>query len=187
MEKRVIPVTQYSKVRLRLLEEKDLPLTLEWRNQYHIRRWFFNSVVIQPEAHNNWYRQYSGRDDDFVFIIEDIQDDYRPIGQIAIYHINWQEQKAEYGRLMIGESSASGKGLAHDATKAVLQIAFEYLELKEVYLEVFSNNTKAIAVYKKAGFKVTSQDNHILHMKIFALDFLDSPAAKGTEAQENRT
>ena len=39
------------KVRLRLLAEADLPLTLGWRNQAQIRRWFFYSELITPAQH----------------------------------------------------------------------------------------------------------------------------------------
>ena len=59
------------RIRLRLLEEQDLPQTLAWRNQDHIRRWFFSSERLTPEQHAGWFARYRQRDDDFVFIIEE--------------------------------------------------------------------------------------------------------------------
>ena len=166
MAKRSIAPRQDERVRLRLLHADDLPRTLAWRNQDHIRRWFFFSDPLTPQQHAAWFEQYRDRDDDFVFIIEDVQAGGIPVGQVAIYHIDWPARRAEFGRLMIGEASAAGKGLARLATQMVLRIAFEDLALDEVYLEVFTNNLAAISVYEKSGFKVTDQDASVVKMNI---------------------
>jgi diamine N-acetyltransferase len=166
MSKRPLASRQDDRVRLRLLLAGDLPRTLAWRNQDHIRRWFFFSDPLTPEQHAAWFEQYQERDDDFVFIIEDVQGSGAPVGQVAIYHIDWPARRAEFGRLMIGEPSAAGKGLARAATELVLRIAFEDLALDEVYLEVFANNAAAISIYEKSGFKLTDQDASVLKMNI---------------------
>src|SRR5208282_4845185 len=100
--KRQLAPLQAGRIRLRLLEEQDLPRTLAWRNQDHIRRWFFFSERLTPEQHAAWFVSYRQRDDDFVFIIEEAGDG-RPIGQVALYHVDWLAGTAEFGRLMIGE------------------------------------------------------------------------------------
>ena len=38
------------RLRLRLLEERDLPLTLAWRNQDQVRRWFLHDQPIAPTS-----------------------------------------------------------------------------------------------------------------------------------------
>jgi hypothetical protein len=59
MPKRSLPACE--KVSLpALLRSDDLPLTLRWRNQDQIRRWFFFSDLIAPEEHANWFEQYRG-------------------------------------------------------------------------------------------------------------------------------
>ena len=156
MPKRELPPFEYGRVRLRLLREGDLPLTRGWRNQDHIRRWFFSSDVLSSEQHQNWFDQYRERDDDFTFIIEEVQTAYRPVGQVALYHVDWPARRAEFGRLMIGEADAAGKGLAFSAAQAALQIAFDSLALEEVYLEVYASNQRAIKIYEAVGFKTTA-------------------------------
>jgi hypothetical protein len=81
-------------------------MTLAWRNQDHIRTWFFHSDVITPEQHRRWFDAYRGRDDDFVFVIEETEELRRPVGQVALYYIDWEPGTAEYGRLMIGDTDA---------------------------------------------------------------------------------
>lgn len=166
MSKRALLPFESEKVRLRLLREDDLPLTLLWRNQDHIRRWFVHSDIITPEQHAGWFRQYQERDDDFVFIIEERATGNRPVGQVSIYHIDWAAGRAEFGRLMIGEPDASGKGLAFAATRAALQIAIERLALQEIYLEVYASNNRAIAIYEGAGFKVAHQTADMIYMTV---------------------
>ena len=166
MAKLEIPPFTHGPIRLRLLDEADLPLTLKWRNQDHIRRWFFYSKIILPEQHTAWFQSYRERDDDFVFIIEEIETGSRPIGQVAIYNIDWQARQGEFGRLMIGETDAVGKGLAKTATIAAIEIAHNQLGISHIYLEVYAHNHPALAIYKKIGFSKIDEEDGIIRMII---------------------
>jgi RimJ/RimL family protein N-acetyltransferase len=173
MTKRHIPALQSNQVRLRLLSEADISMTRLWRNQDHIRKWFFCSDLITPEQQCAWYEQYKDRDDDFVFIIEDVNASRRPVGQVALYHIDWNKREAEYGRLMIGEPDATGKGFARTATHLVLQIAFVHLRLELVYLEFIANNSKAFGMYQSVGFHITQTRENVYHMEIIQQHYLN--------------
>jgi RimJ/RimL family protein N-acetyltransferase len=162
--KRLIPPLAGERVVLRLLEEADLPRTLGWRNQDHIRRWFVHSDVITPEQHRRWFDGYRERDDDFVFVIEETRDLRKPVGQVSLYRIDWARHRAEYGRLMIGEADAVGRGLAHEGTAVLLQYATTTLALREIELEVFAENAAAIAIYSACGFRMQEQRGPLLHM-----------------------
>ena len=165
--KKNIPPIYSDRLRLRLLEEKDLPLTLSWRNQDSIRKWFFHSDLIYLEQHLSWFAKYQTRDDDYVFIIElSALERWIPVGQIALYNIDWTSRKAEYGRLMIGDPYAQGKGIAREATKMILDLGFSSLGLSKIYLEVFENNAAARKVYEDCGFLVRSLENNIVRMEI---------------------
>lgn len=164
MVKRYIPPMDSGRIRLRLLEESDLPMTLKWRNQDHIRRWFFNSEQITPARHWAWFEKYKERDDDYVFIIEETRTFRRPIGQAALYHIDWEAKRAEFGRLMIGEQQATGKGLARAATESLIHLALDDLGMQEVHLEVFADNAAALAIYAACGFQTTGRHGNILTM-----------------------
>jgi len=164
MGKRHLPPLQAGRVRLRLLEEQDLPRTLAWRNQDHIRRWFFFSERLTLQQHTGWFARYQQRDDDFVFIIEEAGGGLRPIGQVAIYNIDWDNGRAEFGRLMLGEPGAAGRGLAREATNAAVAVALERLGLQEIHLEVVPSNVRAIKVYEACGFEVTGSTEKAIRM-----------------------
>ena len=164
MAKRQVGPIEGGEVRLRLLEEADLPMTLAWRNEDHIRKWFLHSDIITEEQHRSWFDRYSRRDDDFVFIIEETEDLWKPVGQISLYNIDWGQRTAEYGRLMIGERDAVGKRLAKKATKLLLDYAFGSLGLEKIELEVLSGNAPALAIYRSCGFFEVSERDGLKKM-----------------------
>ena len=168
MGKRLIPPLVGERLKLRLLEENDLPHTLAWRNQEHVRRWFAHSDVITPEQHRDWFTAYRERDDDFVFVIEETHDLHKPVGQISLYRIDWARHRAEFGRLMIGETAAARRGLAREATRVLLYYATTTLGMREVELEVFADNAAAISIYAACGFQVQKARDPLLHMVLLA-------------------
>jgi RimJ/RimL family protein N-acetyltransferase len=164
--KRHIPPLATEGARLRLLEERDLALTRAWRNQDQIRRWFLTSDPITPQQHQEWFGRYKDRDDDFVFVIEETEVLKRPVGQVSLYHVDWLSGRAEYGRLMIGEEQARGRGLARRATTLLIDHAFGSMGLRELYLECLNDNHRALAVYADCGFEVVGQRGPVTLMTI---------------------
>ena len=164
MPKRFIAPLVNGRVRLRLLDEADLPMTLAWRNQNHIREWFLCSDVITPEQHRAWFDQYKDRDDDFVFIVEETQTLRRPVGQASIYHVDRDAGRAEFGRLMIGDTAAHGLGLGRLATARLVAEAHDVWNLREVYLECRAGNTGAIRIYRECNFDELSRDDRVVRM-----------------------
>jgi RimJ/RimL family protein N-acetyltransferase len=150
--KRSIDPLVKGRVRLRLLEETDLPLTLDWRNRDENRHWFFSPAVISPDQHRGWFDRYRERDDDFVFVIEETDEFKRPVGQLSLYDIDWATGRAEFGRLLIGDPEARGLGVAQLATALLVDEALEGWGLREIHLECRSTNARAIAVYAACGF-----------------------------------
>jgi diamine N-acetyltransferase len=150
--KDVITPLEHGRVRLRLLEEGDLPLTLSWRNDDDNRRWFFTTDPIALDVHRRWFAQYRDRDDDFVFVIEETETLKRPVGQLSLYRIEWNTGRAEFGRLLIGDPEAKGLGLAQLATACLTDEALDRWGLRELRCECRTINTRAIAVCAACGF-----------------------------------
>lgn len=159
-------IFENDKIILRTLREQDLNLTLSWRNQDDIRKWFVHTDIIPIDSHYQWFNKYKKLDNDFIFII--IAKDFGniPVGQISLYKIDYDNKTAEYGRLMIGNSQARGKGYAKLATKLLIKKGFEYFLLKEIYLEVKENNYRAINVYFDCGFKIVDKKDNLYIMKV---------------------
>jgi RimJ/RimL family protein N-acetyltransferase len=169
MAKRSIPPLRGEQISLRLLVESDLPLTVNWRNQDHVRKRFFHSALISADQHAAWFAQYWERDDDFTFVIEALEP-LRPVGQVAIYHVEQDARRAEFGRLMIGESLAAGRGIARLATDLLVREALWRWGLDEIYLEVFDDNERARSIYVSCGFVEMGRRDNVILMSKFRLN-----------------
>ncbi len=159
------------RLRLRLLEERDLEMTLAWRNQDDIRRWFVHSDPLALDAHRAWFDRYQQRDDDFLFLIEEIDRLRKPIGQAGLYHIDRDAGRAEFGRILIGEPDARGSGFAREATALLLSLALDHWGLDAVDLEVFHDNLPALQTYRRVGFEATHEADGLIRMQVTGPQF----------------
>lgn len=142
-------------IRLRLLEERDLPLTLAWRNRDGVRQKFVFSAEVNWHDHLSWFSRYQQKSDDLVFLVEDNLSS-APIGQVAIYSIDQTAGRAEVGRFVVSPEYA-GQGRMKRAIEALLEFAQIHLSLKGVYLEVLEGNDRAYHLYCCLGFSETAR------------------------------
>ena len=104
------------------------------------------------------------------------------IGNIKIDPINNIHKFGEYG-ILIGDKAYWGKGLAREASQAVLNYFFSSNNyLRKINLGVVKNNVDAINLYNKLGFKqegylqrhliYDGSEQDVIRMAIFKEDFL---------------
>ncbi len=73
------------------------------------------------------------------------------VGNVILDRIERTQRTARLS-IYIGESAARGRGVGSRALQLALQQAFEQLELNSVWLTVHGLNSRAIGVYRRAGF-----------------------------------
>jgi diamine N-acetyltransferase len=149
-----------SRLRLRQLESNDLEIIRGWRNHESIRKWFFSSGSISSGQQISWYKSYLDKEADIMFIAEEVMDINEPIGTVALYKVDMLKRDAEFGRLVIGNLKARGRGIGRECLEAVCGFGFKELGLEKIYLEVFKDNTEAVKLYEKAGFKPVNTYAH---------------------------
>ena len=74
------------------------------------------------------------------------------VGHIELLWIDRVNMSARIGRVLVGKEECRNKGIGLQMINAILDIAFNKLNLHRVDLGVFDFNVSAIACYKKAGF-----------------------------------
>lgn len=152
-------------MKLRELEEKDADGMLEWMHDPEIQKGFRFSVEEQDrEAVLNFIRNadialIDGKD--IHYAVSDEDDEY--LGTISLKNIDLTNKKAEYAISL--RKKAQGKGIAAEATRAILKIAFEQYHLERVYLNVLSDNKRAIHFYEKCGFVYEGEFRKHLFLK----------------------
>ena len=168
------------KVQLRPLKSKDAPFMLEWMTDPEITRFFrFDASKISLESCLDYISRAQADPDTVHFAIVDEADEY--LGTISLKDIDRDKGCAEYA--ISTRKSAHGTGAAMQATRQILEYAFETLELERVYLNVLTENGRANAFYRKAGFRFVREEPAALELRgeKKALNLYEIDAAKDME------
>ena len=86
-----------------------------------------------------------------IFSIVDLESD-RLIGRCLLFSVDPVNRSAKLG-IFIGEKSLWGRGYGQEAIRLLLDYAFNLLNLHSVMLGAFAFNERALAAYRKAGFR----------------------------------
>ena len=146
----------YQNICLRPLYEADLEYLRMWRNNPENTRFLRTIPYITSRMQQAWYDGYLQNEDEMTFGIVETDTLRRLIGSLSLYH--FQDDQAEFGKILIGDPEAHGKRAGLHATIAALKIGFEVLGLKKIVLDVYEENGAAVYVYQKSGFRVV--DSH---------------------------
>ena len=137
----------------RAIEEKDLQLIVQWRNNPDNNYYFYEHEPLSLSMQKIWYDKYlKSIDTDKIFIIDEISTS-ETIGMVSVYHIDYRSKKAEWGRLLLVEK-ARGKGYGKEIEKTIYSYVFNYLNLNKLFCEIYSFNTPVINLHEKMGCKV---------------------------------
>ncbi|MDD5091894.1 MAG: GNAT family protein [Candidatus Wallbacteria bacterium] len=142
------------RVYLRALEpERDLEKCFYWINDREVTRNLLFYPPVSREAEMEWLSKMSrhGVDGTYSFGIVVKENDVY-IGNCGLHSINELSRHAELG-IMIGDRSYWDRGFGSDAVRILCSFAFRDLNLNRVYLNVYSNNPRAIKSYEKVGFR----------------------------------
>lgn len=148
------------KVRLRALESHDLEFLYKLRQEPLIKKNLKFYWPISMQGQVEWFNKISNDKNNKLLIIEGNQSKYNnknrelkwdTIGDARIQHIDHFNKTAEIG-LDICENFR-GKGFGKIAFKSIMDFCFNELNMRKLYLYVFSFNEAGISVYKKNGFE----------------------------------
>lgn len=137
---------------LRKVNYDDLPLMLKWRNMPHVVANMEYKEIILWNEHFRWF--YKIQEEGYhYFIIETA--DKTPIGTIYLSGIN-QKNEVESG-LYIGDTRFIGTGITLEASKLIIQYAFEDLNIKAIRAKVNQTNQEIISYNESLGFERTDE------------------------------
>ena len=162
---------KFEDIVLKSLEQKNIEDLRILRNKKENRKCFIYQNEITREEQEKWYKNYLKKENDIMFsaFINGVLE--KPIGYAALYDIDKNSKKCEFGRIIVDKSRASKKGIGYQITKCLCEIGFEKLGLEMIYLEVFSDNIPAIKTYLKVGFveknRNKKESKEIIYMELY--------------------
>lgn len=139
-------------IKLRKLEMKDVEGMYEWIHDPETQKYFRFSGA------NKNYKDIEGFIQTAKIIPEDgksvhfavVNDTDEYLGTISLKNFDLIAKNAEFA---IGlRKCAQRQGIGSEATREILKVAFQDFKLERIYLNVFSDNRKAIHMYEELGF-----------------------------------
>ena len=96
------------------------------------------------------------------------------IGRCLLFSVDWINRSAMMG-IFIGEKSYWGQGYGQEATRLLLDVAFNLLNLHSIMLGVFAFNQRAQHAYERLGFKVIGRrrEARLIGGKAYDAIFMD--------------
>lgn len=149
---------------LRPLVLADAMTSFRWRNNPEVWKFtpFRPDIPITAEIETNWLRDILLREDQKRFAIC-LSETKRYVGNVQL--INIADGMAEF-HLFIAEMDCWGKGIGSQATSLILDYGFNTLHLDKILLDVNPENSGAVAIYKKLGFKKTAYEGQFIRMEL---------------------
>ena len=123
-----------------------------------------SNITISFDQEMEWVRENMKSDSTTYSMIEKDTNEF--IGNIEVMHI--ENNKAEIGICITRDKQ--DKHFGKEAMDRIIKYCYEELKLDEVYLNVHSDNPRAIKCYENCGFKITGEgkrpsDYHMIHQK----------------------
>ena len=156
------------------VDPDDVELYCRWLNDVEVTR----NLTVAPTAvgrvGEREYLENATRRHVYAIVV---QPGDAPIGTCALGDIDHLHGTCEVG-IFIGEKRYWGKGYGPDALELLIGYAFDYLNMRNVMLRVFSFNQRATAAYRKLGFREMGRRRKALRREgaehdIVYMDLLD--------------
>ena len=152
---------------------EDVETYVKWLNDFKVTDGVGRSgLMLTIEGEKEWLEN-AIKENSYIFAIVDLETD-KIIGNCGIENINGKDRIGTLG-IFIGEEKNRSKGYGAEALRLLLDYGFNYLNLNNINLGVMSFNERAIACYKKVGFKEYGRrrESYFLNGKYYDHVYMD--------------
>ncbi len=139
------------RVTLRPLEKQDAPSLALWINDPDVNEYLSVTFPISLQAEEGFIEQ--SLKEPSKNIVLGIVADGKLIGVMGIHGINWVNRSATTGA-MIGDKAYWGKGYGTDAKMALLDYAFNTLNLRYIMSSVIAYNERSLRYSLHCGYVI---------------------------------
>lgn len=157
-----------NRVYLSPMNIEDIEMYTKWMNDFSVTDGLGMSPRLTSLEGEKSYIETMTKHGEYQFAIVDKETDTL-IGNGGFSNINHINKTAEVG-LFIGEEEKRNIGLGTEALSLLVKYGFEYLNLNNIMLRVYSFNERAIKCYIKTGFKEFGRRHNTMTIKNITYD-----------------
>jgi RimJ/RimL family protein N-acetyltransferase len=136
---------------LRPPEKEDVPVIVPWVNDQEVTRGTRHYRPMTVACEEKWLAQVAESETSLVLGIVP-RGTGQMIGLTGLHQMDFRCRKTEFG-ILIGAREEWGKGYATEATRLMVEHAFQTLNFNRVMLHVYEFNERAIGIYERIGFR----------------------------------
>ena len=146
-------IARGEKVWLRAFEESDLPAYLEAVNDAEVAFWAGYSGPASMSSVRSFYenRMAARHGDEYFLVISPLGSD-EFIGMSWLWNFDSRVGGPEYS-IYIADPGRWGSGIGTDATNAMLDLGFGFLDINRVWLFTEATNPRSARSFAKSGFR----------------------------------
>jgi RimJ/RimL family protein N-acetyltransferase len=144
-----------------LANNAEIEMLANWRRKN--QEFFTTQFNVTTEGTKKWLEEIILKSyDRILFIVED--NEQKPIGQVGLCEIDHKNNYCLFDNILRGDTQYF-KGGMKLACSALLNWCFTILNVETIYLQVLSDNERAIRLYKGLGFQKIQLMPLISHTK----------------------
>jgi UDP-4-amino-4,6-dideoxy-N-acetyl-beta-L-altrosamine N-acetyltransferase len=129
------------------LSKEEKEMILRWRNSEEVRRWMFTDHIISLKEHLDFIDSLKNDNRNFYFLVKRVSE---YLGVVYLIRVDLRNRNAYLGIYANPEKKIAGLGSI--LGEVLLKLTFDVAKLHTLKLEVFEDNERAIALYRKLGF-----------------------------------
>ena len=129
---------------------EDVEKFTEWLNDFETTDYIGRSHQTVTLDGEKKYLEETIKEES-VFAIVDIKE-HKLIGNIGLHQLDHVNRTATLG-IFIGDKEYRSQGYGTEAIRLILDYGFNYLNLKNIKLDLMEYNQRALKCYQKCGFK----------------------------------
>ena len=165
----ILSTADHADLRLRAIDREDIENLRVWKNKN--KGSFFLNRDITPEEQEKWFENFSARDEDFMFVVEQsVGGDWRSIGCMGFRHLP-DEGCTDAYNIMRAERGSPASFTMSDAFRLMLKYAVEIYPELPVRCKVLCANP-AVEWYQKNDFSIVGQSGEEYYLMELAKDSL---------------
>jgi perosamine synthetase len=126
---------------------EDIELLAKWREEN--QQWFPSQFKVTIEGTKKWLDNALLKEQDRLLYFVCDNDGFK-IGHIGLYRFDYKNKSCELDNVIRGSQNI--KGIINMACNSLIKEAKKTFQLENIYLRVFSDNTRAINLYNNIGF-----------------------------------
>lgn len=118
---------------------------------------FAATTELPHSSQEKWDKQFADRPNNFYSLVA--VENNKVIGEIAMQAYDTPRRKHAATIGMAISEDYHGQGVGSKLLAAIIDLANNWLAITRIELEVYTDNTAAIALYKKHGFTIEGTAN----------------------------